>query len=199
VTLDTQRRKLDATGKLLVQAASKLLADEGPTALTVRRISAAAGVSTMSLYDRFGDKNGVIDELFIGGFEELSKSITRATQKVDGPLESLAAGLKAYRKWALANRTHCTVMFSKAFADYEPSELAHITSARTFEILIEGVRMAMEAGTLRKDVPRDVAGSLWASTHGHVTLELDGVAEHVGLTGKHFDLTVATLLRGFGV
>jgi AcrR family transcriptional regulator len=199
VTLDTQRRKLDETGKLLVQAASKLLADEGPTALTVRRISAAAGVSTMSLYDRFGDKNGVIDELFIGGFEELSKSIAKATQKVESPLDSLAAGLKTYRKWALANRTHCSVMFSRVFADYEPSELAHVTAAHTFDILIEGVRKAMEAGALRTDAPRDVAGSLWAATHGHVTLELAGVAEHVNLTGKHFDLTVATLLRGFAV
>lgn len=197
MTVDTPRRKLDATGKTLLSAASELLASEGPTALTVRRISAAAHVSTMSLYDRFGDKNGVVDELFIAGFEELSKAVSRASQKADSPLDALAAGLKAYRRWALANRTHCSVMFGGVFADYMPSPLAQVIAQQAFEILVEGVRKAMDAGALRSQDPLAVASSLWASTHGHVVLELAGVGEGVGLTAQHFDVTLTTLLRGF--
>jgi AcrR family transcriptional regulator len=197
VTEDTPRRKLDATGKTLLRAANELLATEGPAALTVRRISTAAHVSTMSLYDRFGDKNGVVDELFIAGFEELSKAVSRASQKANSPLEALAAGLKAYRRWALANRTHCSVMFGGVFGDYEPSPLAQVIALHAFEILIDGVQKAMDAGVLLRQDPLAVAGSLWASTHGHVVLELAGVGEGVGLTAQHFDVTLTTLLRGF--
>ena len=44
---------------------------EGPGALTVRRIAAAAGMSTMNVYSRFGGKDGVLDELFVDGFRRL--------------------------------------------------------------------------------------------------------------------------------
>ena len=37
----------------------------------MRRIAAAAGMSTMNVYSRFGGKDGVLDELFIDGFRRL--------------------------------------------------------------------------------------------------------------------------------
>lgn len=194
----TQRRTLDDTGRTLVRAAADLLVAEGPTALTVRRISTAAGVSTMSLYDRFGDKNGVVDEVFIQGFESLATSIHRAKNDIENPLEALAAGLRAYRSWALANRSHCTIMFAQAVAEYEPSMAAMLVAAEAFAILVAGVARAMDSGQLAARAPHDVAASLWAAVHGHVVLELDGASEKVGVTADHFELTIATLLRGFG-
>ena len=64
-------RRTDDTGTAILRAASDLLAAEGPGALSVRRIAAAAGCSTMGLYSRFGGKDGVVDELFAEGFEHL--------------------------------------------------------------------------------------------------------------------------------
>lgn len=193
-----QRRKLDDTGRALVDAAGALLVAEGPVALTVRRISTAAGVSTMSLYDRFGDKNGVVDEVFIQGFESLTAAIHRAKDDIDDPLEALAAGLRAYRNWALANRTHCTIMFAQAVPEYEPSLAAMTVASEAFATLVAGVTTAMHSGALARRLPHDVAACLWAAVHGHVVLELDGASEKVGVTSDHFELTITTLLRGFG-
>ena len=66
-----RRRAPTTTREALLAAAHDLLATEGPAALTVRRIAAAAGMSTMNVYSRFGGKDGVLDELFIDGFRRL--------------------------------------------------------------------------------------------------------------------------------
>ena len=66
-------RSIDETGRALLTAAHDLLASDGPTALTVRRIAGAAGVSTMNVYSRFGGKDGVLDELFAEGFRRLGE------------------------------------------------------------------------------------------------------------------------------
>src|SRR3954467_13282778 len=52
-------------------SASELLSKEGASGLSVRRIAAAAGCSTMGLYSRFGGKDGVVDELYAEGFVRL--------------------------------------------------------------------------------------------------------------------------------
>src|SRR5688500_17526276 len=61
----------DEVAQTLLKAASDVLAAEGATALTVRRIAAEAGVSTMNVYSRFGGKDGIVEHLFIEGFSRL--------------------------------------------------------------------------------------------------------------------------------
>src|SRR4051794_4316776 len=72
------------TREALLAAAHDLLATEGPGALTVRRIAAAAGMSTMNVYSRFGGKDGVLDELFVDGFRRLGETM-RASPQSDDP------------------------------------------------------------------------------------------------------------------
>ena len=64
-------RTRDEQGQRILEAASELLSEEGASALSVRRIATAAGCSTMGLYSRFGGKDGVVDELYVEGFERL--------------------------------------------------------------------------------------------------------------------------------
>ena len=69
-------RPLDDTGQALLAAAGKVLAEEGASALTVRRIATEAGCSTMGLYSRFGGKDGVVDQLYVQGFDQLCDSMS---------------------------------------------------------------------------------------------------------------------------
>ena len=61
----------------LLDAASELLEQEGPDALSVRRIAAAAGVAPMGVYNHFASKFGIIDALFMDGFGRLSDGAGR--------------------------------------------------------------------------------------------------------------------------
>ena len=49
--------------RALLDTASRLLVKEGPQALTMRRVAAAAGCSTTVLYTVFGGKNGIAEGL----------------------------------------------------------------------------------------------------------------------------------------
>src|SRR5687767_9518288 len=102
----------DEVAQTLLKAASDVLAAEGATALTVRRIAAEAGVSTMNVYSRFGGKDGIVEHLFIEGFSRL-----RDAQDVgvtDDPMDDLRRVGVGYRRFALDNPTYYAVMFERA-------------------------------------------------------------------------------------
>ena len=122
-------RTRDEQGQRILQAASELLSKEGASALSVRRIAAAAGCSTMGLYSRFGGKDGVIDELYAEGFERLVDGM-KANVPTDDPVADLRRVAVCYRDTALANATHYMVMFGGAVPDFVPSDESHQLAAR---------------------------------------------------------------------
>src|SRR5918997_4582806 len=75
----------DTLHRALLDTASQLLADEGPQALTMRRVAASAGCSTTVLYGAFGSKDGLADALYREGFERLARRLAEAEAAVDDP------------------------------------------------------------------------------------------------------------------
>ena len=67
-----------AVRRALLDAASRLLVEEGPQALSMRRVAAAAGCSTTVLYTLFGGKEGLADALYREGFARLTAAIQAA-------------------------------------------------------------------------------------------------------------------------
>ncbi len=65
----------------LLEAAEEILATEGPSALTVRKVATCAGIAPMGVYSRFSGKQGLLEALFVKGFEGLQ----RDGQCSDGP------------------------------------------------------------------------------------------------------------------
>jgi len=174
--------ELDDVGTLLLDAAANLLATAGPEALTVRRIAADAGMSTMNVYSRFGSKEGVVERLFVNGFELLAAGMN-AAPTTDDPLADLRGCRTAYRRFAAANPTLYSVMFEKAVPDFEPSAAAKEVGAGTLEVLAGRVVRAMDAGLLRRGDPITTAAIIWSTCHGVVSLELKGIDPHK----IHFD------------
>ena len=161
----------------LLAAASRLLATEGPDALTVRRIAADAGYSTMGVYSRFGGKDGIVEALFVEGFRSLAAAMA-AVPDTDDPLADLLGCGIAYRRFAVAHPTSYTVMFERAVPGYEPSPEAEAIAMGTFEGLVRQVTRAIVAGDLEPGTtgdPVDVAQRLWAMSHGWVSLEIHGM------------------------
>ena len=62
----------------LVAAAASLLAEEGAAGLTARSLAARAETSAPALYELFGDKSGVVRELYFEGFRRLGADLARA-------------------------------------------------------------------------------------------------------------------------
>ncbi|MBV8462470.1 MAG: TetR/AcrR family transcriptional regulator [Acidimicrobiales bacterium] len=156
---------------LLLEAAADLLEREGPEALSVRRIAAAAGVAPMGVYNHFSSKSGIIEALFVQGFERLGAAMS-TLRDVDDPLEAMSEGCRRYRALALAHPRVYELMFLAPVPGFAPSDAAMMVALAAFEGLVSAVRRAMAAGALAVDDPTTVAQMVWSAIHGWMALEL---------------------------
>ena len=159
---------------VLLEAAAELLEQEGPDALSVRRIAAAAGVAPMGVYNHFASKSGIIEALFVQGFERLGDAMS-TLRDIDDPREALHESCRRYRALALAHPRVYELMFLSPVPGFEPSEEAMAISLEAFEGLVSAVRRAMSAGALADGDPTTVAQMLWSAIHGWMALELAGM------------------------
>jgi AcrR family transcriptional regulator len=181
----------------VVAAAVDLLADAGAAGLTARSLAARAGTSAPALYELFGDKSGVVRELYFEGFRQLSTELS-AVVETDDPLADLWALATAYRRFIRRNRDLADVMFSRPFTDFSPGpdELAATSSVRT--LIVGRVRRCVEAGRLRGD-ETDVAhvfvgliqGMAFADAAGRLGTSTESVE-------RRWRLALGTLFNGFG-
>jgi AcrR family transcriptional regulator len=179
----------------LLDAASDILETEGPDALSVRRIASAAGVAPMGVYNHFESKNGIIDALFMQGFERLRQALATAIAEKQDPYEALREGGRRYRALALAHPMAYQLMFMRTIPGYEPSETAYTVAAGAFESLVDAVVRAMHAGVLATAPPTEIAQIIWSSLHGWVSLELIGIG-FVEDQDTAYERGCVALLRG---
>jgi AcrR family transcriptional regulator len=178
----------------VLDAASGLLAEVGPEALTVRRIAARAGCSTMGLYTSFGGKNGVVDALYADGFTMLRKRL-ETIEATSDPLADLRLGCAAYRAMALEHPTYYRVMFDRAVPDHEPPPESLANCLRTLGVLEHHVQRAIDSGRFRGDTV-EIAHAIWATCHGLVSLELHELGRPPKAFAERFTFAIDALLAG---
>jgi AcrR family transcriptional regulator len=164
-------RDPDPVRERLISGALTVLRTEGPAQLTVRRIAATAGSTTMGLYSRFGSREGLLDALYLRGFQMLESAMLDADVSGEPP-EAVRNLLHAYRKFALDNSALYAVLFERVLPGFDPTPESRETALQaTFALL------AHQTGRLVRDdahsqSSREFAYVLWAHTHGLVSLEL---------------------------
>jgi AcrR family transcriptional regulator len=180
----------------LLRAARELLDEGGPAALGVRDIASRAGVAPMGVYKRFGSKNGIIDELFRQGFEELAAAV--GAVRGEDVLAMIADGMDRYRDFALRNPAVYRLMFDTPVPDYTPSAAALVAARDAFDRLVSAVRLGIAARIITPGDPVEIAQRFWAACHGSVSLQLCGIG-FVTDYDSHYAELVQTLLRGAAV
>jgi len=185
---------LDDVGNALLEAADTLLATEGASALTVRRIATVAGMSTMNVYSRFGGKDGVVEHLFSHGFALLAEAMNGVPETDDTMLDLSICG-EAYRRFALDHATLYGVMFDRVVADYVPTPQAQAAALGTLHLLAARLQRAMDAGILRQMDAAHAAAIVWSACHGVISLQLKHQQlEYVDWQQVYYDATAAVIL-----
>jgi AcrR family transcriptional regulator len=178
----------------ILDAAAMLLEQDGPDALSVRRIATSADVAPMGVYNHFESKSGVVDALFRRGFALLHDELEVAHRSVD-PEEALRTGLAIYRRLALARPATYRLMLMRAVPAFEPSEESVLVAESAFMQLVRSVDRMMEAGLFAVGDDREIAQRIWAACHGWISLEMFGI----GFTGDPdagYDGLVDVLVAG---
>jgi AcrR family transcriptional regulator len=184
----------DEQTRAILEAAGRLLTSEGAGALTVRRIAAEAGCSTMGLYSRFGGKDGVVERLYVEGFEQLCGSMSELPE-TDDPLADLRASATVYRLGALSHATHYLIMFGRAVPDFRLSDEGHAVAHEAFGRLIARIQRCIDAGVFEGKAEH-LAEIVWATMHGLVMLELVGLNPAASDPAERYERALDALCDG---
>jgi AcrR family transcriptional regulator len=155
------------TRETLLDAALRLVEERGPGALRIRDLAAAAEQSTMGVYTHFGSKQGLLEQLYLRGFQRLEGRLNSVPFEGHGSQELLEFA-RAYRAFALDNEALYGLMFERAAPDFVPSDASRLAGLATFEMLTSRV------AEWRPDFTHPAADAhlIWATMHGLVTIEL---------------------------
>lgn len=170
----------------LVDAGMAILERDGLSALSVRKLAAEVGTSTMAVYTHFGSMTGVVDAVAGEIFTRFGDALAGVPQTEDPVADFFSMGV-AYRTFAITNPQHYQLMFGISV----PASLASVRRDLTvtghasahdasFQTLCTAVRRMIEAGRIRDDDEAAVAGRIWSICHGAVTLEMAGFFGHEG-------------------
>ncbi|NGO06382.1 TetR/AcrR family transcriptional regulator [Streptomyces sp. HC44] len=144
---NTQRR--DITRDRIVKAAAGLLRDQGPAAVTTRRVAQQAGLQPPALYRFFQDKDDLLDAAAEHVFTEHVAS-KQTSAPSDDPVEDLRAGWNTQISFGLANPYVYGLLLDPARARDTPAQVKGVL------VLAERVHRIAAAGRLRVSEERAV-------------------------------------------
>ena len=156
----------------VLRAAVALLASEGAARLTTRRVAEEAGTSTPAVYELFGDKAGLVREIFFEGFRILRRRFDALEQTRD-PRADLTRVLSEFRAFIRANPVLAELLFLRRFTDFDPGPADREAGAAVRELIVGRVRRCIDAGMLAGDAT-DVAHALVSLVQGLAATEIAG-------------------------
>jgi len=194
----TERRADPAVRVRLLDGAARLLAEEGPSALTLRRVATEADTSTMAVYTHFGSMPDLADAVVAEGFARLAVLLAEVP-RTDDAITDLAGLGRAYLVNARQNPHLYAVMFGTAsLGKYRPQTADERERGRyTFDEMVESASRAVEQGRLRPAKPLAIASQLWTAIHGYVMLDVGGYFGEDGVENVLVPMFVS-LLSGLG-
>jgi AcrR family transcriptional regulator len=178
----------------LLDEGGRLLAAEGPSALTVRRLAERADTSASAVYSLFGDKWGLVEEMFREGFRRFAGRIA-ALERTDDPLADLIALGAAFRANARANPHLYDLMFGHPFPQFQPGEEDRMMAMGTFGALVAALGRCVDAGQLSGD-PLGLATIFYSLIHGLTSLELLGWLGPPGQADAAWERAEMAMYRG---
>ena len=179
----------------VLQVAVDMLANDGVAGFTTRKVAEGAATSTPAVYELFGDKAGLVREMFFEGFRQLRRRFD-ALAESDDPRGDLVAVIGALRRFVRDNPVLAEVMFSRPFHDFDPGQSGLKAGGATRSFIVERVRRCIDAGVLEGD-ETDIAHVLVSLTQGLAATEMAGwLGTSKASVNRRWDLAVRAVLDG---
>ena len=175
--------KMDKTKTLtprqaeIVDAALKLIAEQGIQHLTIRNLSTAIGVTEAALYRHFPGKTEIIQAM-VSRFEEDVDDIGEVRGWI-----AIEAALVRRTELVLAKPDLARVLFAEELFNDSPeiAQILHGMMQRHYKTMEQHFQEAVDDGAIRADIPMD---TLFRLILGPLRL----LIKQWGLSGGSFDL-----------
>jgi len=166
----------DALRGRLIDTAARVLAEDGPHAVTTRRIAQEVGTSTTAIYTLLGSKTEMFRAMYLEGFSRLAVR-QNGVPITDDAVADLSELGRAYFENGLANPHLYDVMFHRPVRDFTPEPGDVEFAVSTLQDVVDTVQRAVDQGVMRGDA-RDIATEVWAVVHGVTSLTIAGMLDH---------------------
>jgi AcrR family transcriptional regulator len=164
-----ERLKQELRAEILA-AARDMFVHEGYAAVSMRKIAHRVGCAPGTLYLYFRDKDAILGAICLETFAKLDKYMEAIRNDKGDPLERLRRGGRQYIQFGLQHPDHYFLTFALGGATHKTDDHSRQAGSSSFDCLRDCVRMAVEAGRLRKTDVEEVAQSLWTMMHGTVMI-----------------------------
>jgi AcrR family transcriptional regulator len=178
----------------LCEAAERLFAAKGPDAVTMRQLAAELGVSPMTPYRYFQDKEDILAAVRANGFNRFADALEEARAKGGSPSARGAAVGEAYLNFAFGHPHTYKLMF-ELDQPHEENYPELVAAGKRARQTMTGYVDDQVANGVFKGDPASIGLMFWAATHGAVVLELAGKLAPGTARKLHHDLST-TLAKG---
>jgi len=189
---------VEAFRRRLCEAAEGLFAERGIEAVTMRELAQALGVSPMTPYRYFKDKDAILAAVRTAAFARFAARLETAMAVPADPLHRSRNAGQAYVDFALAEPQAYRLMFDlnqPTEGDYPELQAAIVRARRTMTVHVEAM---IAAGLLDGDA--ELIGHLfWSVLHGMLMLQLTGKLSPAIDPARLRALALTTLVRGLGI
>ena len=157
----------------LCEVATRLLVELGRDGFNMRELASRMGVSAMTTYRYFKDKNDILGAMRERAFARLADRFETAIASGTTCDEKIAALGAAYADFARHETEHYTLMFDLALPKSKAWTAIPEDELRARALLAEPLHQMAAEGLLAGD-PDTMAKILWAALHGIAVLYLTG-------------------------
>jgi len=166
----------------LIKAGVDILAKDGVSGLSLRKVASKAGVSHSAPYSHFPDKQALIAAISTEGFRQLYERVNAVAEEYKTkPSILLVEVAWAYVQFAMDDRDRFKVMFSGILEKEREYPEFVAEAQRNFQLVKMIVEANQIAGMLRSGPSDLVALSAWGIIHGFIMLLLEGQITHTVL------------------
>lgn len=151
----------------LIAAAGSLLAEKGLTALSLREVAKAAGVSNAAPYRHFRDKAALIEALATEGFNRLRRGCEAAQKKyADDPARQLAEAGMAYLLFAIEKPAIVHLMFGGVISLNDCGAELKLAADDAFGSLLNIVISGQQANIYGDSDAYELTLTAWSTVYG---------------------------------
>jgi AcrR family transcriptional regulator len=179
----------------VLRVAIETLINDGVAGFTTRKVAQGAATSTPAVYELFGDKAGLVREIFFEGYGLLGARLGQLPVS-DDPRVDLVAVMRLLRMFSYENPVLAELMFSRPFADFDPGPIERRAGNGTREFIVSRVRRCVDAEILEGN-PTDIAHVLVAVAQGLALQETAGwLGSSKASIDRRWNLAVDSVLDG---
>lgn len=172
----------------LCEVVTRLFVARGADNFNMRLLAAEMGVSAMTPYRYFRDKEEILSVIRARAFSRLADQMEKALAVPSMPPDKSAAVMRAYVRFALEEQTCYRLIFDFAVPKGQSAPELLAAEARARAAIVAPVRMMVDQGYAEGD-PELIGHVAWASMHGLMVLQLAGKLD------GDFDIVLSEMRR----